>query len=160
MKELVDLLEAHDIRHVVDVRTVPKSRHNPQFNEKRVGHSLKAHSITYQRLEKLGGFRHTTKQSINRGWRNLSFRGFADYMGTENFTDGLAQLESIAGKRRTAIMCAEALPWRCHRSLIADALTKDKWTVYDIMNRTKVSKHQLTSFLKMRRGLLTYPAYE
>ena len=81
-------------------------------------------------------------------------------MGTEHFADGLAQLESIARKRRTAIMCAEALPWRCYRSLIADALTKDKWKVYDIMSPTKVPKHRLTPFLKMRRGLLTYPEYE
>ena len=155
--EFTALLKAHDIRQIVDVRTVPKSRHNPQFNEKRLGRSLRKKGIEYVRLEALGGFRHTIRGSKNLGWRNLSFRGFADYMGTPEFAEGLGSLEKLAGQRKTAIMCAEALPWRCHRSLIGDALTKQKWDVFDIMSLKTVSKHRLTPFLRIKKGKLIYP---
>lgn len=155
--EFTALLKAHDIRQIVDVRTVPKSRHNPQFNEKRLGRSLRKKGIEYIRLEELGGFRHTVRGSKNLGWRNLSFRGFADYMGTPEFAEGLGSLEKLAGQEKTAIMCAEAVPWRCHRSLIGDALTKRKWNVFDIMSIKAVSKHRLTPFLKIKKGKLIYP---
>ena len=154
--EFTALLKAHDIRQIVDVRTVPKSRHNPQFNEKRLGHSLRKKGIEYVRLEELGGFRHATKNSQNLGWHNLSFRGFADYMATPEFAEGLGDLEKLAGRRKTAIMCAEAVPWRCHRSLIGDALTKQKRDVFDIMSLKTVSKHCLTPFLRIKKGKLTY----
>jgi uncharacterized protein (DUF488 family) len=155
--EFVALLKAFDVQQVVDVRTVPKSRHNSQFNEKRLGRSLQKEGIKYLRLEELGGFRRTTKDSQNLGWHNPSFRGFADYMGTLAFAEGLGDLQKLAERRRTAIMCAEAVPWRCHRSLIGDALAKQKWNVFDIMTLKTASKHRLTQFLRIKKGKLIYP---
>ena len=151
------MLQAHNIKEIVDVRTIPKSRHNPQFNSDILKDSLLHVHIQYKHLKKLGGLRHTTKNSINLGWRNTSFRGFADYMGTPEFTEGLENLEKIAEQRKTAIMCAEAVPWRCHRSLIGDALTKQKWDVFDIMTLKTASKHRLTPFLRVKKGNLVYP---
>lgn len=133
------------------------SRHNPQFNEKTLKESLKKARIRYKHATKLGGLRHAKKDSTNLGWRNTSFRGFADYMAMPEFSEGLDDLIHIARQRKTAIMCAEAVPWRCHRSLIGDALTKKGWLVQDIMSRTLASKHRMTSFLKMKKGQLTYP---
>lgn len=155
--EFVALLQAHSVKEIVDVRSIPGSRHNPQFNSDTLKESLRQVHIKYKHLKKLGGLRHTTKDSINLGWRNTSFRGFADYMGTPEFAEGLEDLENIAEERKTAIMCAEAVPWRCHRSLIADALTKQKWDVFDIMSLKTASKHRLTPFLKVKKGELTYP---
>ena len=156
--EFVGLLQAHGIEEIVDVRSIPKSRHDPQFNSEGLKESLRRAHIRYKHVKKLGGLRHTTKESINLGWRNTSFRGFADYMASEEFEEGLQALTKIASVRNTAIICAEALPWRCHRSLIADALTKNRWLVRDIMSRTSATKHRLTPFLKIRKGYLTYPA--
>lgn len=152
------MLQAHAIQSVVDVRTIPKSRHNPQFNEDDLKAALQKAHIRYKHLKKLGGLRHTSKDSINLGWHNASFRGFADYMASEEFAEGLQALIKMASVRNTAIMCAEAVPWRCHRSLIADALTKRGWLVRDIMSRTAATKHRLTFFLKVRKGQLVYPA--
>ncbi len=156
--EFVGLLQAHGIKEIVDVRSIPKSRHNPQFNEDDLKESLKQARIRYKHIKKLGGLRHATKDSMNLGWHNASFRGYADYMQSDEFEEGLQALIKIASARETAIMCAEAVPWRCHRSLIGDALTKKKWTVYDIMSRTSAKRHKLTSFLRMRKGQLTYPS--
>lgn len=156
--EFIGLLKAHNVQEVVDVRSIPMSRHNPQFNKKDIALSLRQNGIEYMHIKELGGLRHTTKASKNLGWRNSSFRGFADYMGTPDFARGLGLLEKAAKKERTAIMCAEAVPWRCHRSLIADALVKHHWNVFDIMSNTTAPKHRLTPFLKVRQGRLTYPA--
>lgn len=156
--EFIGLLEAHGVQEVADVRTIPKSRHNPQFNEDVLKASLRKAHIRYKHLEKLGGLRHARKDSTNLGWRNASFRGYADYMATPGFEEGLTELTGIAQARCVAIMCAEAVPWRCHRSLIADALAKQKWLVRDIMSRTSAPKHRLTPFLRMRKGTPTYPA--
>jgi len=156
--EFVGLLQAYGIKEIVDVRSIPRSRHNPQFNEDDLRESLKQARIRYKHIKKLGGLRHTTKDSINLGWRNTSFRGFADYMASDEFKEGLQELIKIISVRKTAIMCAEAVPWRCHRSLIGDALTKKKWLVRDIMSRTSATKHRLTPFLKVRKGQLIYPA--
>jgi uncharacterized protein (DUF488 family) len=156
--EFIELLKAHGIQAVADARTIPKSRHNPQFNEDDLKEFLKRAHIRYKHIKKLGGLRHTTKDSINLGWRNASFRGFADYMAAPEFEEGLETLLKIASTKNTAIMCAEAVPWRCHRSLIADALTKKGWLVRDIMSRTSATKHRLTSFLKVKKGQLIYPA--
>jgi uncharacterized protein (DUF488 family) len=155
--EFAALLEVNGVKGVVDVRTIPKSRHNPQFNGDDLKRSLKQHGIRYDHVKKLGGLRRTKTDSINLGWRNASSRGFADYMATAECTEGLETLMAIARLRETAIMCAEAVPWRCHRSLIADALTKKGWLVRDIMSRTSTTKHRLTPFLKVRKGQLTYP---
>jgi uncharacterized protein (DUF488 family) len=155
--DFLALLEAHGIRKVVDVRTIPKSRHNPQFNQDELKKSLAEAGIGYRHLKALGGLRHAAKDSVNLGWRNLSFRGFADYMQTDEFDQGLAELEVLARKQPTAIMCAEGNPWRCHRSLIADALTKRKWQVFEISSRRTARPHTPTPFLRMRRGRLVYP---
>ena len=117
-----DLLRAHRVKRVVDVRSIPRSRHNPQFNRETLRTKLRSARIGYVHLRKLGGLRHARRDSPNMGWRNTSFRGFADYMQTSEFEAGLERLMKLAGQKRSAIMCAEAVPWRCHRSLIADAL--------------------------------------
>ncbi len=158
IEQFVEILQNHGVRQIVDVRSVPKSRHNPQFNSDSLKQSLQKAYISYKRIEKLGGFRHTTKDSVNLGWRHASFRGFADYMATPEFSDGIDALVKIAGLRETAIMCAEAVPWKCHRSLISDALVKRGWNVRDIMSRTGASRHRLTPFLKIKKGKLVYPA--
>ena len=122
LKEFVALLSAHGVKQLVDVRTIPRSRHNPQFNETRLPRSLERAGIRYRHSPGLGGLRHARRDSTNTAWRNASFRGFADYMQTLEFEEALDELIHRAEKRRTAIMCAEAVPWRCHRSMIADAL--------------------------------------
>ncbi len=157
--EFIELLKAHSIKEVVDVRSIPMSRHNHQFNMNVLKESLRQSHIGYKHLKKLGGLRHSKKDSINLGWRNASFRGFADYMATPDFLKGLEMLTKIASIRTTAIMCAEAVPWRCHRSLIADALSKKGWAVKDIISTATATakKHRLTSFLKVRKGQLIYP---
>lgn len=156
INEFVELLQAHGVKEIVDVRSIPMSGRNPQFNTDTLKESLKKENIRYKHLKKLGGLRHSKKDSINLGWRNVSFRGFADYMGTVEFSEGLEALMKIAHLRKTAIMCAEAVPWRCHRSLIGDALTKKGWRVLDIMSRTSAAKHRVTPFLKVRKGKLIY----
>ncbi len=158
LEQFLDLLKAHKIKEVFDVRTIPMSGFNPQFNQGRLKRALNKDGLDYLHLKKLGGLRHSKKGSINIGWHNSSFRGFADYMGTKDFSTGLGRLEKIANKKRTVIMCAEAVPWRCHRSLIADALIKRKWKVKDIIQSKKIAiNHELTPFLKMRKGEIIYP---
>jgi uncharacterized protein (DUF488 family) len=151
------LLRAHGIAQVVDVRTIPKSRHNPQFVREALAPALRARKINYRWLPALGGLRHARKDSPNTGWHNASFRGFADYMATDEFADGLATLEGIARKKCATVMCAEAVPWRCHRSLIADALLQRGWSVCHIMSRAAAKPHALTSFLRVREGEIVYP---
>lgn len=155
--QLADILKAHGIKKVVDVRTIPKSRHNPQFNGDELRKSLPKSKIRYEHLKALGGLRRAKKDSINLGWENASFRGFADYMQTEEFERGLNRLKKIAQKQTTAIMCAEAVPWRCHRSLIADALARQKWVVLHIQSKKTVRRHKVTSFSKVRAGKIFYP---
>ena len=155
--EFVALLQAHGVKEIVDVRSIPMSRYNPQFNRDTLKQSLQREHIRYKHLQILGGLRRTNKQSINLGWHNASFRGFADYMATQGFSDGLEALMKIANSRETAIMCAEAVSWRCHRSLIGDALAKKGWLVKDIISTSPAKKHRVTSFLKIKKGQLIYP---
>ena len=157
-RELLELLRAHGVEQVVDVRTIPRSRHNPQFNRPALSRALHAGKLGYRHLKALGGLRHARADSISLGWRNASFRGYADYMQTEEFAAGKARLERIARGRPTAIMCAEALPWRCHRSLIADALTVAGWRVLHIQSRRTARPHRRTPFLRVSGGTLRYPA--
>ncbi len=156
--EFIELLKEHGVKEIVDVRSVPKSRHCPQFNSDSLRESLQKAGIRYTHIEKLGGFRHSGKDSINLGWRNASFRGYADYMATPEFSEGLDALIRIARSRKSAIMCAEAVPWRCHRSMIADAMTEKGFAVRDILSAKAPSPHRLTPFLKLVNGQLTYPA--
>ncbi|MCL5733419.1 MAG: DUF488 domain-containing protein [Patescibacteria group bacterium] len=160
MKEFLNMLINYGVKELVDVRTIPRSRHNPQFNEAMLKYRLKKADITYKRIKELGGLRHSLKNSVNMGWKNKSFRGYADYMQTSDFESGLKNLQKIAVKKRTAIMCAEALPWRCHRSLIADALTKKKWDVFHIMSAKNFYKHKMTSFARVKKGKIIYPLAE
>jgi uncharacterized protein (DUF488 family) len=156
--ELLELLRAHEIALLVDVRTVPRSRFNPQFNMDTLGQSLRNAGLQYRHLPELGGLRKPKKNSVNLGWRNESFRGYADYMQTEEFKAALEKLMDDGQRFQTAIMCAEAVPWRCHRSLIADMLTIRGWTVQHIVDRKEVRAHSLTSFAVEQDGILTYPS--
>jgi uncharacterized protein (DUF488 family) len=155
--ELTDLLHAHQVSLLVDVRTIPRSRHNPQFNGDSVAQSLLDAGLRYRHLPELGGLRKPKKDSINDGWRNANFRGYADYMQTHEFQRALEELLAYSTEEKTAIMCAEAVPWRCHRSLIADALVMRGWEVRHIMSPEKASLHILTSFAHVEKGRLTYP---
>src|SRR6266487_6737105 len=157
IEQFIELLRAHGIEELVDVRTTPRSRHNPQFGTEELAASLQQEEIAYTHLGKLGGLRHASKNSVNLGWQNTSFRGFADYMATSEFQAGLDELKALAEKKTIAIMCAEAVPWRCHRSLIADALAVQGWQVLHIQSRKTASPHEPTTFLKVQDGKLTYP---
>ena len=156
-KDFLDLLRAHGVKRVLDIRSIPRSRHNPQFNRETLSTKLRAARIGYVHLRKLGGLRHTRRDSPNTGWRNASFRGFADYMQTSEFEAGLDRLMKLAEQKRSAIMCAEAVPWRCHRSLIADALTVRGIQVYDIMSMKRFQVHTLIPFVRVRGYRITYP---
>jgi uncharacterized protein (DUF488 family) len=151
------LLAAYGIEQLADVRTVPRSRRNPQFNADALRTSLESAGIDYVPLGELGGLRKPRADSPNAGWRNESFRGYADYMQTAEFEGGLARLLTLAARRRTAIMCAEAVPWRCHRSLVADALAVRGIGVVEILSETSYRDHALTPFARVEGRTVTYP---
>jgi uncharacterized protein (DUF488 family) len=157
IEEFTRILEQYAIKVIVDVRTIPRSRHNPQFNQEELKMSLLASKIGYVHIPDLGGLRHTRKDSPNMGWRNLSFRGFADYMQTKQFNEGLTMMIQLARKERIALMCAEAVPWRCHRSLISDGLMVRGVNVVHIMSLTQRREHVLTSWIKVEGTNITYP---
>ncbi|MGZ8171992.1 MULTISPECIES: DUF488 domain-containing protein [Methylobacter] len=158
LEGFIGLLRAHGATRVVDVRTVPRSRHNPQFDEASLPGSLKEAGFGYVHMPGLGGLRHAKRDSINTGWRNASFRGYADYMQTPEFERSLDELIPLAHQERTVLMCAEAVPWRCHRSLIADALLVRGIRAEDIMSPTRRQVHTLTPFAKVLGTTITYPA--
>jgi uncharacterized protein (DUF488 family) len=158
LEAFLQLLKVHGVKRVLDVRTIPRSRHNPQFNGDTLPTALKRSRIGYTHVTRLGGLRHATKESLNTGWRNASFRGFADYMQTADFEKGLNQSVKRATREQVALMCAEAVPWRCHRSLIADALTIRGIPVEHIMSGRRAQRHTLTPFAKVRGLRLTYPS--
>lgn len=160
LDELVEVLKAYGVDLLVDIRSVPKSRHVPQFNEDNLAKEMPKHGIGYKHLEKLGGLRHTTKESANLGWRNASFRGYADYMQTPEFADGIDELLQLANTKTVAIMCAEIVPWRCHRSLVGDALLVRNISVIDIFDTKKTEPEKLTSFAKVSDTTITYPPAE
>jgi len=160
IEEFLELLSAHGVKHLIDVRTIPRSRHNPQFNSDALNKSLEAADIEYTQMKNLGGLRHASPDSLNTGWKNASFRGYADYMQKKEFSDALERLIEVTAKKPCAIMCAEAVPWRCHRSLIADALTARNITVEHIMSRTNRQTHSLTPFARVRGTEVTYPEPE
>lgn len=157
LAEFIALLAAHSVSRVIDVRTVPRSRHNPQFNRDTLPAALDVAGIGYAHIAGLGGFRHTHPGSLNMGWRNASFRGFADYMQTPEFAENLAALIEQAAHEQLALMCAEAVPWRCHRSLIADALVVHGIRAAEIINETRVQVHTLTPFARVDGAVVTYP---
>ena len=157
LADFITLLRAHSVARLVDVRTVPRSRHNPQFYLDTLPVELAANGIGYEHVPGLGGFRRTHPGSLNTGWRNLSFRGFADYMQTSEFADNLAELIANATRERIVLMCAEAVPWRCHRSLIADALLVHDLRVEEIISKTRRQDHALTAFAHVSGTTITYP---
>jgi uncharacterized protein (DUF488 family) len=155
--ELVNVLRHYGIEQVVDVRTVPRSRKNPQFNRDELERVLPDAGIDYVHMKDLGGLRKTLKDSPNMGWENESFRGYADYMQTPSFADALSRLIETAQPKPTAIMCAEILPWHCHRSLIADALITRGLDVIEIIDESESRPHKLTSFAVVDGERITYP---
>jgi uncharacterized protein (DUF488 family) len=154
------MLEGHGVELLVDVRTVPRSRYNPQFNRETLPGTLAAAGIAHLHMPGLGGLRHPRPDSTNTGWRNLNFRGYADYMQTPEFERHLEDLLQEAAQRHTVIMCAEAVPWRCHRSLIADAATARGVPVLHIMSKDKANPHKLTAFAHVDGVHVTYPPDE
>ena len=157
IEKFLALLKAHGVEQLVDVRTIPKSRRLPHFNRESLEVVLPGQGIAYNHLLGLGGLRHPRKDSINTAWQNDSFRGYADYMQTEEFAASLNQLIEIAAKRVTAIMCAEAVPWRCHRSLIGDALLARGFAVEDILTGSVRKPHVYTPFARIDGEAVTYP---
>jgi uncharacterized protein (DUF488 family) len=155
--DFIELLQSNGVTQLIDIRTIPKSRHNPQFNSEELAASLRAARIRYVHMKELGGLRHARKDSINLGWRNASFRGYADYMQTDEFEAALNRAIELAGARPTALMCAEAVPWRCHRSLVADALLVRDIRALEIIGTAKPKEHALTPFARVRGTQITYP---
>ncbi len=158
IEDFIDLLKTHGVKMIVDVRTVPRSRHNPQFNLEILPETLEFTRIGYKHISGLGGLRHPQSDSPNMGWRNSSFRGFADYMQTGEFEENLKKLIGLARRKRICLMCAESVPWRCHRSLIADALQVRGLLVKHIMSKSKPQIHKLTPFARVDGAQITYPA--
>ena len=157
IERFVALLKGYAIERLVDIRTVPRSRHNPQFNSEALAASVAANDIEYVSMLELGGLRHPRKDSPNGGWRNKGFRGYADYMQTAAFDDALRTLIELGRDRRTAIMCAEAVPWRCHRSLVADALNVHGVNAIEILSETSRREHKLTPFARVAGMSISYP---
>jgi uncharacterized protein (DUF488 family) len=158
IEDFLELLKHYTINELVDIRTIPKSRHNPQFNGPELAHVLRNHDIGYRHQKNLGGLRHAHANSVNMAWKNTSFRGFADYMQTAEFKDGINELIKIAHEKTVVIMCSEAVPWRCHRSLIGDALLTHGMQVEDIYSMTSVKPHTLTPWAVVHGTTITYPA--
>ena len=157
LAEFMALLQAHSVVRLIDVRTVPRSRHNPQFDRETLPAALAAEGIGYEHVAGLGGFRRTHPGSVNTGCRNASFRGYADYMQTSEFADNLAGLIARATDERIVLMCAEAVAWRCHRSLIADALVAHGLRVEELISETRRQVHALTPFARVSGTVVTYP---
>src|SRR5438034_6957284 len=157
IEDFIALLEAHRVEQLIDIRTIPRSRTNPQCNRDTLPQTLQRAGITYAHMPELGGLRHARPDSPNTAWRNVSFRGFADYMQTPELAEAIAQLIEIGQGKQTAIMCAEAVPWRCHRSLVADALTARGVPVEDILSLARRLPHKLTPFAKVEGTRVWYP---
>lgn len=158
LEDFLALLEAHGVQQLVDVRTAPRSRHNPQFNRETLPDALGSAGIGYTHMPELGGLRRPWRDSPNTGWRTPGFRGFADYMQTPDFEAALGKLIEMAAHHRTAIMCAEAVPWRCHRSIISDALVVRGVPVEHILNAGSAHPHALTPFARVEGTHVTYPS--
>ena len=158
IEEFLAILANYGIRELVDVRTIPRSRHNPQFDQANLPASLAARGIAYRHMPGLGGLRRPRADSTNTGWRNSSFRGYADYMQTPEFARNLDELIRRGAESAIAIMCAEAVPWRCHRSLIADALIARGIPVVEIISGAEARPHAQTPFARLEGAQVTYPA--
>ena len=157
IEKFIALLKTYDIEQLADIRTLPRSRYNPQFNDTSLEKSLPAAAIAYVPMKELGGMRKPRKDTPNSGWRHEGFQGYADYMETQEFQAALVRLIMLGKMRRTAIMCAEGVPWRCHRSLVADALAVRDVPVAEILSEKECRAHQLTSFARVNGTHITYP---
>ena len=157
INEFIEILRTQNITQLVDIRTIPKSRHNPQYGHNLLSKSLEMNEIEYVYLKELGGLRPAVEHSINEAWHNKSFRNYADYMQSDDFKQGLARLIDLAHKATTAIMCAEAVPWRCHRSLVSDALLTHDISVKEIISISSIRPHQMTSFAVTNKTDIYYP---
>jgi uncharacterized protein (DUF488 family) len=158
LDELVKTLQAYRIQKLIDIRTVPRSAWNPQFNRESLPSALKAAGIEYSHMGALGGLRKARRDSINTAWKNLRFRGYADYMQTAEFAAGIDALLDTARTEAVCIMCAEAVPWRCHRNLVADALFARGIEALHILSVDKAQPHKLTSFAHVEGDRVLYPA--
>ncbi len=159
LEEFMQLLEVYGVTLLADVRTVPRSRHNPQFNKETLPHNLKNFGVRYIHMPEIGGLRHPKHESINMAWKNSGFRGYADYMQTQEFTDHLLKIIALARENRLALMCAEALPWRCHRSLISDALVVRHIKVEHIISKDSTINHNLNEMAHVEGTKIIYPLY-
>jgi uncharacterized protein (DUF488 family) len=157
IEEFIELLQANGVKQLIDIRTIPKSRRHPQFGSEALADSLARAGIAYAHMKELGGLRHPRKDSVNLGWRNESFRGYADYMQTPEFNAAVEKAIQLSREKPTALMCAEAVPWRCHRSLVADALLARGLEVLAIIGKTAPKEHNLTPFAHVRGTKITYP---
>jgi len=157
IEDFVALLEANGVEQLIDIRTVPRSRRNPQFNREALPEPLAQAGIAYLYMPELGGLRHPRPDSQNGAWRNDSFRGYADYMQTPEFAAAIEKLIELGSGNQVAIMCAEAVPWRCHRSLVGDALTARGVAVEDIMGSGRRQVHKLTPFAQVEGRRVWYP---
>ena len=157
IEEFIGLLRQNGVECLLDIRTVPKSRHNPQFGQDQLAASLAEAGIEYRYMRGLGGLRRPRKDSENTGWRNLSFRGYADYMQTEEFAENVDSVAELGRSKCCALMCAEAVPWRCHRSLVADALLVRGVHVDDIIDARQRRPHKMTPFACVEGLRITYP---
>ncbi|TKK64996.1 DUF488 domain-containing protein [Ilyomonas limi] len=155
-EEFIALLHAFKIELIADVRNYPGSRKYPQYNKDALEVSLPQNNIQYLHLKNLGGRRKPDAHSKNIGWRHVAFRGYADYMETAAFKEGMQELEMVAMKQRTAYMCSEAVWWRCHRAMISDYLKLHGWNVMHIMNIGKAEEHPYTSPARIINGALNY----
>jgi len=159
LEEFVQLIEVYGLTLVVDVRTVPRSRHNPHFNKETLPTSLKHYGVRYIHMPEIGGLRHPKHESVNTAWKNSGFRGYADYMQTQEFAVSLLKIVALARENRLALMCAEALPWRCHRNLISDALVVRNLKVEHIIGKDSVINHELNSLAQVEGTKITYPLF-
>jgi len=157
LNKLIELCRTNGVKRVIDIRTIPRSRHNRQFNRETLGPALRKHGIAYLNLKQLGGLRDAKPHSKNLGWHHSGFRGFADYMETPEFAAGLSRAIKLAKARPSALLCAEAVPWRCPRSLVADALLVRSIQVLHIVGPSAPRPHKLTPFARVRGLRITYP---
>lgn len=160
LDDFITLVRSHGVTLVVDIRTVPKSRRNPQYGEDSMRVELPRSGVAYTRIAGLGGLRKARPDSPNTAWRNLSFRGYADHMQTAEFAEALDTLLDLTREHTVTVMCAEAVPWRCHRSLLGDALLARGISVADIMTPTVANEETITSFAVVDGTRVTYPADE
>ncbi len=157
LQDFIHWLQEYGVSKIVDIRTVPRSRHNPQFNRESLPNDLISAGIGYVHMPGLGGLRHPRADSTNTGWRNASFRGFADYMETQEFKENLQKLIDLANQGRIALMCAESVPWRCHRSLVGDALQVRGIQVEHMLSPSRSQPHTITPWARIEGTRIFYP---